>query len=94
VDECEAEPDLELDKIVGYGGGAATRGHAAAGIVELMGDSSPEALTSVLADLAHSAKDEHEQTTQDDQSAAFEVLGDHLTASGYEAGRRSEEEDE
>jgi hypothetical protein len=53
-----------------------------------MADSSPDALASVLADLSSAVKDEHEQASQDERDAAFEVLGDHLTASGYAAWQR------
>jgi hypothetical protein len=53
-----------------------------------MDGSSPDALASVLADLSSAAKDEHEQASQDEQDAAFEVLGDHLTANGYAAWQR------
>ena len=47
-----------------------------------------------LADLARAAKDEHEREEQDEQARAFEVIGDHLTAGGFEAWQRDQDVDQ
>lgn len=63
-----------------------------------MDDSVPAELAPALAEPSGAAKDEYErdeQASQDELYAAIsEMLGDHLTARGYAAWLRSEEEDE